>query len=132
MPVLNSYVCRIRQSIPNWNILFKMSDQRGESLSLLPPLPRPCHCHCCGWAAAKLLPPSCCHQAATAVAKLPATAELPLPPLRCRCHRRAAAALPKALLLPLKSRFRQAPASNTKLATATTLPLPPPPPPLPC
>jgi hypothetical protein len=112
--------------------LFKTSNQRSESLSLLPPLLRRCHCHRRDWAAAKLLPPSCCHQAATVVAKLPATAELPLPPLRCRCCRRAAAALPKALLPPLKLRFRQAPASATKLAIATTLPLPPLPLPLPC
>jgi hypothetical protein len=29
LPVLNSYICRIRQSIPNWNTLFKTSDQRA-------------------------------------------------------------------------------------------------------
>jgi hypothetical protein len=111
--------------------LIKTSNRRSESLSLLPTLPRRCRCHCRGWAAAKQLPPSCCHQAATAVAKLPATAE-PLPPLHCHCRRHAAHALPKALPPPLKSRFRQAAASTTKLATATMLPLPPPPLPLPC
>jgi hypothetical protein len=44
-------------------------------------------------------------------------------------HRRyhhSAASLPNALLLPLKSRFRQATASAAKLATAAVLPPPPP------
>jgi hypothetical protein len=138
LPVLTSYICRIRQSIPNWNTLFKTSDQRSESLSMVPMLPWPCHYHCCGWAAAKLLPPSCCHQAATAIAKLPTTAELPLPPLRCHCPRRTAAALPEALPPRPKSRFCQAAASATKLAAAATTlllpssPPPPPPPPLRC
>jgi hypothetical protein len=44
--------------------------------------------------AAAELPPSCCRRAPTTVTKLPATAELPLPPLRSRyrrrCRRRAA------------------------------------------
>ncbi len=38
-------------------------------------------------AAAATLPPCCCCQAAAATAKLPATAELPLTPLRCCCRR---------------------------------------------
>jgi hypothetical protein len=37
------------------------------------------------------------HYITETITKLPATAELPLPPLRCRCCCRAAAALPEAL-----------------------------------
>ena len=44
-----------------------------------------------------MLPPSCCRQAAATAAKLPVTAELPLPPLRCRCGGRGSVA---ARLLP--------------------------------
>ena len=67
-----------------------------------------------------------------AAAALPA-ALTPLPPLlpppptpRCRRRRRVAAALPNALLLPTKSRFRQAAASADKLATTAAEALPPP------
>jgi hypothetical protein len=55
---------------------------------------------------------------------------LPPPmPRCCRCHHHAAAALPKALLLPIKLRFRQAAASAAKLAAAAVLPPTPPLPP---
>jgi hypothetical protein len=55
---------------------------------------------------------------------------LPPPMHRCyRCHHHPPTAFPKALLLPLKLRFRQAAASTTKLAAAAVLPPPPPPPP---
>ncbi len=81
-------------------------------------------------AAAGLLP-SCSRQAATAITKLPATAELPLPPLCFRCCRCGAAVLPKALTPPPKLRFCQATTSTAKLAAAATLPLLPPPPQLP-
>jgi hypothetical protein len=43
------------------------------------------------------------HYITETITKLPATAELPLPPLRCRCCRRAATVLPKALLLSVLS-----------------------------
>ncbi len=33
-PVLNSYVCRIRQSIPNWNTLFKKGCVSAAVLTL--------------------------------------------------------------------------------------------------
>jgi hypothetical protein len=50
----------------------------------------------------------------------------PLPPSPVSYHRHCANGFPNALLLRLKSRFRQAATSATKLATATVLPLPPP------
>jgi hypothetical protein len=37
------------------------------------------------------------HYITETITKLPATAELPMPPLHCCCRRRAAAALPEAL-----------------------------------
>ncbi len=51
-----------------------------------------------------------------------------LPPThRCyRLHHHNATAFPNALLLQLKSRFRQASASAAKLAAAIVLPPPPP------
>ncbi len=106
--------------ISNWNTLFKKGSvflshyvchfhhccHRCFKLTViffLPPLsllPLPScslwpSCCCCRHAAAATaaaaLSPSCCRQAATAFAKLPATAKLPLPlPLlccRCRCRR---------------------------------------------
>jgi hypothetical protein len=105
--------------------------RRATTAAKLPPplpscLPWP-SCHRCRRAATvtavAMLPPSRCHQDATAVAKLPTTTELPLPPLRCRCRHRTTAALSKALPPLPKSRFRQAAASATKLAAAPTLPL---------
>jgi hypothetical protein len=44
----------------------------------------------------------------------------------CHCHHHAATAFPNALLLPLKTCFRQATASTTMLATTTVLLLLPP------
>jgi hypothetical protein len=65
------------------------------------PLQPPWQCCRCrrtsGATAAAALPPSCCRRAPTTVIKLPATAELPLPPLRShyrRCCRRHAALPP--------------------------------------
>ncbi len=59
----------------------------AAAAALLPSCHRRCQAACRSQAAAATaaaaLPPSCCRQAATAVAKLPATAELPLPPLHC-------------------------------------------------
>jgi hypothetical protein len=92
---------------------------RRHAATMLPPLP---HCRRAATAtAAAALLPSCCRQAATAVAKLPATADLPL---RCHCRRRTAAALPKVLPPLPKLGFHQAAASAAKLATAAKL-LPP-------
>ncbi len=73
--------------------------QAAAAAAALPPScpPRPScrRCRCASAAtAAAALPPSCCRRAPTTVTKLPATAELPLPPLRShyrrRCRRRAA------------------------------------------
>jgi hypothetical protein len=73
------------------------------------------------------------HYITETVTKLPATAELLLPPLRCCCCHRTATTLPKALPLLPKSHFCQAAASAAKLAAAAMLPLPLPPlPPLRC
>jgi hypothetical protein len=96
-------------------------------------------------AAAATLPPSYCCQAAAGAAKLPATAELPLPPLHCRSRRRrcrtATAAVPATLPPPLPSCCRPSLQSRfattllthccrcpTAAASAAALQPPPPPP----
>ncbi len=98
-----------------------------------PPLPLPLllpsclqrqscrHCRCtAATTATAALPPSCCHQAATAVVKLPTTAELLLPLLRCHCR----CALPPRFL----KRCRRL----QSRASAKLTPLPPCWPPPPC
>jgi hypothetical protein len=87
---------------------------------------RCCRCASAATAAAALLP-SCCRQAATAVTKLPATTELPLPPLllpplRCRHASQSTATAAKVALPPSCC-------AAAKLAAAPKLPLPPLPPP---